>query len=60
MGNQELKFVRHQLDSLNLQRLDGPLSVDDEHRYRSLCRQERVLLEAMETIAIGDHTLTLS
>lgn len=55
MGTKELKWVRHQLDALNLQRLEGRLSVEDENLYRTLCREERVLLETMTTVALADH-----
>lgn len=55
VGTKELKWVRHQLDALNLQRLEGRLSVEDENLYRTLCREERALLETMTTVALADH-----
>jgi hypothetical protein len=49
MMREDLANVRHELDSLNIQRLLGPFTSDKEKTYRALCRRERVLLEEMVT-----------
>jgi len=37
----DLGFVRHQLDDLNLARSMDVMSDEDERRYQELCDQER-------------------
>ena len=43
---EDLGFVRHELDVLGCMRSSGGLTSEDEIRYRSLCEKERALLEA--------------
>jgi len=44
-GDNDLGFVRHQLDDLNLARCMGAMSDEDERRYQELCDLERCLLK---------------
>ncbi len=43
-GDDDLGFVRRQLDDLSLARAMGMTSPEDELRYQELCHQEMVLL----------------
>jgi hypothetical protein len=43
-GDNDLGFVRHQLDDLDLSRALGALTDSDRIRYTELCEQERLLL----------------
>ncbi len=43
-GDDDLGYVRHQLDDLNLARDTGLMTVGDERRYEELCAQERYRL----------------
>jgi len=57
-GDDDLGYVRHQLDDLNLARVMGLMTVEDELRYEELCDQERCLLMLFQNrIVTARHTV---
>lgn len=46
----DLHFIRGQLESLDLVRMQAPLSTADEHLYKALCQRERRICEAMTSV----------
>ena len=47
-GDEDLNYVRRQLDDLSVARAMGVMTDDDRARYEYLCDQERQLLTADE------------
>lgn len=43
----ELRFIRHELDSLDTMRMSGPLEPAERERYAELCREESAVVAAL-------------
>jgi len=50
----DLGFVRHQLDELALVRVMGQFRPVDEIRYRNLCQKEQLLLARTQGDSVSD------
>jgi hypothetical protein len=48
----DLEFVRRQLDDLALIRVMGEFRPQDDLRYQSLCQKEQSLLSQSRTVAV--------
>lgn len=53
MGNEELRFVRDDIESLQALRLQSPLGTEAQKLYESLCRRERALLVSLGRFGAG-------
>jgi hypothetical protein len=49
VADEQLRWVREQLDELTFSRLSRPFDPVLQARYKLLCRQERELLQGLES-----------